>query len=107
MILSDLGLQYGMMKLMKQRGTVFVPTLLAGSWVADKAKIDGFFPDLVRPKAIEIGPIAIKTFAEAYEYGVPIVFGTDTGVSAHGDNGQEFALMVKGGMPELEAIASH
>lgn len=94
------------MKLMKQRGTVFVPTLLAGSWVADKAKIDGFFPDLVRPKAIEIGPIAIKTFAEAYEYGVPIVFGTDTGVSAHGDNGQEFALMVKGGMPEMEAIQS-
>ena len=69
------------MRLMKQRGTVFVPTLLAGSWVVEKAKIDGFFPDLVRPKAAEIGPIAINTFAEAYEYGVPIVFGTDTGVS--------------------------
>jgi len=94
------------MRLMKQRGTVFVPTLLAGSWVVEKAKIDGFFPDLVRPKAAEIGPIAINTFAEAYEYGVPIVFGTDTGVSAHGDNAQEFALMVKAGMPEMEAIQS-
>ena len=94
------------MRLMKQRGTVFVPTLLAGSWVAEKAKIDGFFPDLVRPKAAEIGPIAINTFAEAYQYGVPIVFGTDTGVSAHGDNAQEFALMVKAGMPEMEAIQS-
>ena len=94
------------MQIMKQQGTYFVPTLLAGNWVAEKAKIDGFFPDLVRPKAAEIGPIAINTFAEAYEFGVPIVFGTDTGVSAHGDNAQEFALMVKAGMPEMEAIQS-
>lgn len=94
------------MLLMKQHGTFFVPTLLAGSWVAEKAKIDGFFPDLVRPKAAEIGPVAINTFTEAYEFGVPIVFGTDTGVSAHGDNAQEFALMVKAGMPEMEAIQS-
>ena len=94
------------MKLMKDKGTYFSATILAGDWVGKKAKIDGFFPELVRPKALEIGPIAIKTFAEAYKYGVPIVFGTDTGVSAHGDNAQEFALMVKAGMPEMEAIQS-
>ena len=47
-----------------------------------------------------------NTFREAYEFGVPIVFGTDTGVSAHGDNAQEFALMVEAGMPEMEAIKS-
>ena len=94
------------MKLMKDKGTYFSATILAGDWVGKKAKIDGFFPELVRPKALEIGPIIIKTFAEAYKYGVPIVFGTDTGVSAHGDNAQEFALMVKAGMPEMEAIQS-
>ena len=94
------------MKLMKDKGTYLAATILAGDWVGKKAKIDGFFPELVRPKALEIGPIAIKTFAEAYKYGVPIVFGTDTGVSAHGDNAQEFALMVKAGMPEMEAIQS-
>ena len=94
------------MKLMKDKGTYFSATILAGDWVGKKAKIDGFFPELVRPKALEIGPIAIKTFAEAYKYGVPIVFGTDTGVSAHGDNAQEFALMVKAGMPEMKAIQS-
>ena len=77
------------MKLMKDKGTYFSATILAGDWVGKKAKIDGFFPELVRPKALEIGPIAIKTFAEAYKYGVPIVFGTDTGVSAHGDNAQD------------------
>ena len=94
------------MKLMKDKGTYFSATILAGDWVGKKAKIDGFFPELVRPKALEIGPIIIKTFAETYKYGVPIVFGTDTGVSAHGDNAQEFALMVKAGMPEMEAIQS-
>ena len=93
-------------RLMKENGTYYVPTILAGNWVAEKAKIDGFFPELVRPKAAAIGPIIRGTFAKAYEAGVLIVFGTDTGVSAHGDNAQEFALMVEGGMPEMEAIQS-
>jgi imidazolonepropionase-like amidohydrolase len=94
------------MQLMKERGTYFVPTIMAGNWVAEKAKIDGFFPELVRPKAAAIGPVIKDTFAKAYGYGVPIVFGTDTGVSPHGDNAEEFALMVEGGMPPMEAIQS-
>ncbi len=94
------------MQLMKDHGTYYVPTILAGNWVAEKAKIDGFFPELVRPKAAAIGPVIKSTFAKAYDLGVPIVFGTDTGVSAHGDNAQEFALMVEGGMPPMEAIQS-
>ena len=94
------------MELMKDRGTYFVPTILAGNWVAEKAKIDGFFPELVRPKAAAIGPVIKSTFARAYDRSVPIVFGTDTGVSAHGDNAQEFALMVEGGMPPMVAIQS-
>jgi imidazolonepropionase-like amidohydrolase len=94
------------MRLMKDRGTWYVPTILAGVWVGEKADIDGFFPDLVRPKAATIGPLIIETFAAAYAYGVPIVFGTDSGVSPHGDNAREFGLMVRGGMPEMEAIQS-
>jgi len=94
------------MKLMKERGTYYVPTILAGAWVAEKAELVGFFPELVRPKAAAIGPIIQETFAKAYKFGVPIVFGTDTGVSAHGDNAREFALMVRGGMPPMEAIQS-
>ena len=94
------------MQLMKQHGTYYVPTILAGNWVAEKAKIDGFFPELVRPKAAAIGPLIESTFAAAYKAGVPIAFGTDTGVSPHGDNAQEFALMVRAGMPPMEAIKS-
>ncbi|GGO66589.1 metal-dependent hydrolase family protein [Bowmanella pacifica] len=93
-------------KLMKKHGTYYVPTVMAGEWVAEKAKIDGFFPALVRPKAAAIGPLMQDTFSRAYKAGVKIAFGTDSGVSAHGDNGREFALMVEAGMPAVEAIRS-
>jgi imidazolonepropionase-like amidohydrolase len=92
--------------LMKKHGTYYVPTILAGNWVAKKAKIDGFFPDVVRPKAAKIGPLIQNTFSKAYKAGVKIAYGTDTGVSEHGDNGGEFALMVNAGMPAIEAIRS-
>ena len=92
--------------LMKKYGTYYVPTIMAGNWVAEKAKIDGFFPDLVRPKAAAIGPLIQATFGKAYQAGVKIAFGTDSGVSAHGDNGLEFVLMVEAGMPAIEAIRS-
>ncbi len=94
------------MKLMKRNGTWLVPTIMAGKWVGEKAKIDGFFPELVRPKAATIGPLMQDNFARAYKAGVPIAFGTDTGVSTHGDNAREFELMVEAGMPALEAIRS-
>ncbi|MEO0996161.1 MAG: amidohydrolase family protein [Pseudomonadota bacterium] len=94
------------MRLMKKKGTYFVPTILAGEWVGEKAAVDGYFPEVVRPKAASIGPQIQETFRRAYAAGVPIVFGTDTGVSPHGDNGREFALMVEGGMPPMEAIRS-
>lgn len=91
-------------KLMKKYGTYYVPTVMAGNWVAEKAKIDGFFPELVRPKAATIGPLIMETFGKAHKAGVNIAFGTDSGVSAHGDNGLEFALMVEAGMKPVEAI---
>ncbi len=91
-------------ELMKQHGTYYVPTIMAGRWVADQAQIDGFFPDVVRGKAAEIGPLIQDTFARAYSSGVKIAFGTDTGVSAHGDNAREFEYMVEGGMSAVEAI---
>ncbi len=92
--------------LMVANGTYYVPTIMAGKFVADKAKIDGYFPELVRPKAAAIGPLIQKTFEKAHKAGVKIAFGTDSGVSAHGDNGQEFALMVEAGMAPADALRS-
>jgi imidazolonepropionase-like amidohydrolase len=92
------------MSLMKKKGTYLVPTLVAGETVAMRAKEEGFLPALVRPKAERIGAQIQDTFANAYKAGVPIAFGTDSGVSVHGENAHEFELMVGAGMPPMEAI---
>jgi imidazolonepropionase-like amidohydrolase len=92
------------MKLMKERGTFLVATISAGRYVADRAKVPGALPDIVVPKALAVGPQIQDTFGKAYKAGVKIMFGTDTGVSAHGRNAQEFRYMVEAGMPALEAI---
>jgi len=94
------------MGLMKKHGTYYVPTILAGITVAEWAEDPDFLPAVVRPKAAAIGPDIKDTFARAYKSGVKIAFGTDSGVSAHGDNWREFVLMTDGGMPAMKAIQS-
>jgi imidazolonepropionase-like amidohydrolase len=90
--------------LMKSRGTWYVPTISAGVFVAEKAKIDGFYPAIVRPKAARIGAQIQATFGRAWRAGVPVAFGTDAGVSLHGDNAEEFVLMVETGFPAARAL---
>jgi imidazolonepropionase-like amidohydrolase len=90
--------------LMKQHGTWYVPTISAGKFVAEKAKIDGYYPEIVRPKAARIGGQIQDTFAKAYKAGVKIGFGTDQGVAPHGENAKEFGYMVEAGMPAAAAI---
>ena len=94
------------MDLMKQKGTFYVPTITAGRFVADQAKVPGYYHPLVVPKALEIGPQIQETFAKAYKKGVKIAFGTDAGVFPHGENAKEFGFMVEAGMPPIEAIKS-
>ena len=91
-------------RLMKKYGTYYVPTVSAGEFVYEKAKEPGYFPEIVRPKALEIGPKIKKTLGMAYEEGVKIAFGTDMGVSPHGENADEFVYMVEAGMKPIDAI---
>ncbi len=93
-------------EMMKEHDTYFVPTISAGRFVADKAKIPGYFPEIIRPKAAAIGPVIQETFSAAFKAGVPIAFGTDCGVCPHGDNAKEFEYMVEAGMPPMAAIQS-
>ena len=94
------------MDLMKQYKAYYVPTITAGKFVADNAKIKGYYPEVIVPKALEIGPKIQGTFAKAYKKGVAIAFGTDAGVFPQGQNAKEFGYMVEAGMPVMEAIQS-
>lgn len=92
--------------LFKQYGTYYVPTITAGKAVGDSAKKTGYYPELVTPKALAVGPLIQSTFAKVYKAGVKIAFGTDAGVYAHGKNWLEFLYMSEVGMPVIETIQS-
>ncbi len=92
------------MDLMIKNNTYLVPTISAGKAAAKMADIPGFLPPVVAKKAREIGPVSQVTFGKAYKKGVPIAFGTDAGVSPHGENGKEFAFMHEAGMPIMKTI---
>lgn len=91
-------------KAMKKHGTFLVPTLIAGDWVTEKSKVDGFFPAVVAQKAATIGPVIAGSFNRAFKAGVKVALGTDSGVSEHGRNGEEFGLMVKNGMTPAQSL---
>jgi len=94
------------MKLMKDYGVYYVPTITAGKEVGEKAKIEGYYNKLVVPKALAIGPKIQSTFEKAYKSGVKIAFGSDAGVFPHGENAREFKYMNEVGMPEIECLQS-
>lgn len=92
--------------LMIKHGTHLVPTLSLGNFVLEKAKIDAYFPPVIVPKALYIGKEMNANFKNSVEEGFKIAVGTDTGVSAHGEDAKEFIYMVEGGLSPLECIQS-
>ena len=92
------------MDLMIKYNCYLVPTITAGKTVEENAKKDNYYPSIVVPKALAIGPRIQGTFAKAYKKGVPIAFGTDAGVFQHGQNAREFVYMTEAGMPMMKAL---
>jgi imidazolonepropionase-like amidohydrolase len=90
--------------LFRKTGAWYVPTISAGRYVADKAKVAGYYSQLVQPKAAAIGPLIQATAGRAYKAGVKIAFGTDAGVFPHGENAKEFAYLVEAGFTPLDAV---
>ncbi|WP_396187156.1 amidohydrolase family protein [Flavobacterium sp.] len=94
------------MNLMIQYNAYLVPTITAGKFVAEKAAVPSYYPAIIVPKALAIGPKIQATFGKAYKKGVPIAFGTDAGVFPHGENAKEFIYMTEAGMPFMKALQS-
>ncbi|MBU6248868.1 MAG: amidohydrolase family protein [Xanthomonadaceae bacterium] len=92
------------MKLMKEHGTWYVPTIIAGKYVQEMAATPGYYPPQVAAKAMKVGPIIQATAGRAYRAGVKIAFGTDAAVYPHGQNAKEFKYMVDAGIPPMYAL---
>lgn len=92
-------------QLMKKNGAYLIPTLEAGDFVTKIASgPNNFFTPATTAKALGLAPKMLEMTRRAHDAGVKIAFGTDTGVSAHGDNAYEFVLLVKAGLSPMEAI---
>lgn len=94
-------------RLFRSTGAYLVPTILAGVTVAEwAADPDSHLLPPQRAKAAEVGPLMLDMARRAHRGGVKIAFGTDTGVSRHGDNAKEFALLVEAGLSPMQAIVA-
>jgi len=93
-------------KLFKQTGAYLVPTLMAGNTVVGLAKNTNFMSDAIKTKAIRVGADMTANFKKSFKSGVKIAYGTDSGVSPHGNNGKEGVLMAQAGMSHSDILVA-
>jgi imidazolonepropionase-like amidohydrolase len=92
-------------RLFKQSGAYYVPTLsTVNGYLERLAKDPNAYTGAVRQQIEWRIGITGKSLLKAYPAGVKIAYGTDAGVSKHGRNADEFELLVKYGMPPVEAL---
>ena len=93
-------------EMMLERGTWLVPTLVAPRGVIDAADAGAAIPEASVAKAREVVDTHRASFAKAVAAGVKVAMGTDSGVTPHGNNLRELALMVEGGMTPMQALVA-
>jgi imidazolonepropionase-like amidohydrolase len=93
-------------RLFRETGAYYVPTVLAGVTVMEMAQNTNVLPPAIAEKALTVGPLIMGALKKAHEGGVKVAFGTDSGVSPHGQNAREFQLMVDAGMSPEETIVA-
>jgi len=89
--------------LMKKRGAWLVADIYNGDYIAETGRRDRWSEEILR-KNDETTQRQREGFAKAVKAGVRIAFGTDSGVYPHGDNGRQFAYMVRHGLAPIDAI---
>jgi imidazolonepropionase-like amidohydrolase len=89
------------LRLMKERGTYLVPTVMAVEYTGRRPRN---FPPEIAEKAKKAAAAHAATLKKAIQMGVKIALGTDSAVSPHGLNAQEFGLLVAHGMSSAAAL---
>ena len=92
-------------KVMREQGTVLVPTLMALKGVSEGLD-KGVYTLVVEDKIRAVMPYMANLVSRARQYNVKIAFGTDAGVFPHGRNAEELALMTAQGMTDRETLAA-
>lgn len=90
-------------KLAKQRGTVFSMDIYNDDFILSEGAKNGILPESLEKERM-VGRTQRENFQKAFKAGVKMVFGSDAGVYPHGDNGKQFAHMVRWGMSPMQAI---
>ncbi len=90
-------------RLAKESGAWLSMDIYNTEYTQSEGAKNGVLPDNLR-KDREIAEVQRQNFRKAHEAGVRMVFGTDAGIFPHGDNGKQFAVMVRYGMTPAEAI---
>jgi imidazolonepropionase-like amidohydrolase len=83
-------------RLFKQTGAYLVPTLSPGYKIPSQMEGNPFFTEAIKTKALAAAAASKANFGSAY----------DSAVTKHGENADEFAMMVESGMTEMDAIRS-
>jgi imidazolonepropionase-like amidohydrolase len=90
---------------LKERGTFIVPNPYTNIYMLERGKAGGY-QDYQLAKAKQVLDRKLASLRLAIRAGVPIAYGTDSGVQPHGLNGRQFAVYVDAGMTPLQAIQS-
>lgn len=91
-------------RLLRQGDRYVIPTMMAGWWVGQLAERGGTLTPAQADKARRVGPDLVRMVRMAREADVRFAFGTDTGVSPHGQNAREFQLLVEAGFTPIQTL---
>jgi imidazolonepropionase-like amidohydrolase len=86
-----------------EKQVAFSMDVYNADYIAVEGVAQGWPEEFIR-KNNETGEAQRQVFSRAYKAGVPIIYGTDSGVYPHGDNAKQFVIMVERGMPAMDAI---
>lgn len=92
------------LSLMKQRGTYYVPTLMAAQGLSEQMSKGVAIPPPILVKANAAIAAIHQTFQKALAMGIEIGLGTDAAVYPHGRNTEEFHQMADLGMKPIDAL---